>query len=100
MMMLVDCQTCPVREVQCADCMVTALTRLPRPAAARDPGSEAAVAPGSSLSGLPLDPAERRAVSVLVAAGLVGRAGSASLTATMESARGRGASAQSRRAVG
>ncbi|MDC5696720.1 hypothetical protein OO014_05580 [Intrasporangium calvum] len=61
-MMLVDCQTCPVRDVHCADCMVTALTAIPVGA----PGAE----PDRSL-GLPLDRAERRAVSVLIAAGLV-----------------------------
>ena len=27
-MMLVDCQTCPVRDVHCADCMVTALAAV------------------------------------------------------------------------
>lgn len=99
--MLIDCQTCPVREVHCADCMVTALTRPPGSAVARDPGSEATVAPRRhSLPGLPLDPAERRAVSIFVAAGLIGRADSASLTATMEPVRGRGPSTPRRRAAG
>lgn len=62
-MMLVDCQTCPVRDVHCADCMVTALTAIP-------------VRPGASVGAddsvtAPLDRAERRAVSAFLAAGLV-----------------------------
>jgi len=57
-MMLVDCHTCPVRDVHCADCMVTALAAFP--VGLQDPEQ-----------GLPLDRAERRAVSVLLAAGLV-----------------------------
>lgn len=56
--MLIDCQTCPVRDVHCADCMVTALAAIPVGAPDAD-------------TGLPLDRAERRAVSVLLAAGLV-----------------------------
>ena len=28
-MMLVDCTTCPVRHVRCADCMVSALMTVP-----------------------------------------------------------------------
>jgi hypothetical protein len=59
MMMLVDCETCPVRDVQCADCVVTAL------------GIPAVGATEPRRAGLPLDRAERRAVSVLLAAGLV-----------------------------
>ena len=57
--MLIDCQTCPVRDVHCADCMVTALADIPV-------GSL-----GAATRGLPLDRAERRAVSVLLTAGLV-----------------------------
>lgn len=57
-MMLIDCQTCPVRDVHCADCMVTALAAIPVGAPDAD-------------TGLPLDRGERRAVSVLLAAGLV-----------------------------
>lgn len=101
-MMLVDCQTCPVRDVQCADCMVTALaavpTQLPTPTVAprsltalsqspttRGPDivGDAVVGESDSVSldslpfesvpldSVPLDRAERRAVSVLLAAGLV-----------------------------
>ncbi|WP_345507825.1 hypothetical protein [Terrabacter aeriphilus] len=75
-MMLVDCQTCPVRDVHCADCMVTALTTIPlRPGRAdreherahrRDPDD----APDRPLE-RPLDRAERRAVSAFLGAGLV-----------------------------
>ena len=66
-MMLVDCQTCPVRDVHCADCMVTALNEIPlRPGCVpgRDAGRGEAVT-------APLDRAERRAVSAFLAAGLV-----------------------------
>lgn len=65
-MMLIECRTCPVREVRCADCMVTALNAIPT-------SRDAALAgdPADPPSGLPLDRAERRAVSVLLAAGLV-----------------------------
>ncbi|MEO7130267.1 MAG: hypothetical protein ABIZ07_02695 [Dermatophilaceae bacterium] len=80
-MMLVDCQTCPVREVHCADCMVMALTRLPMPVRAPDQDW----VPGEDLpDDRPLDPAERRAVSMFIAAGLISRAEGASLTATVE----------------
>ncbi len=57
--MLIDCQTCPVRDVHCADCMVTALADIP------------VRAPVAATRGLPLDRAELRAVSVLLTAGLV-----------------------------
>jgi len=87
-MMLVDCQTCPVRDVHCADCMVTALTAIPlRPgAAAPGPDTDGRGRVGSRPGRLhagddrrevhgvmtaPLDRAERRAVSAFVAAGLV-----------------------------
>jgi hypothetical protein len=66
MMMLVDCQTCPVREIRCADCMVTALGAGPGDHTAHLASDRPGAAPG-----LPLDRAERRAVSVLLGAGLV-----------------------------
>ena len=77
--MLVDCQTCPVRDVHCADCMVTALTAIPVLMAdgsrARAPGAAGEADPGALLhpgpTTVPLDRAERRAISVLIAAGLV-----------------------------
>ena len=65
-MMLVDCQTCPVRDVHCADCMVTALNEIPLRTAVSgrdDDRGEAVTAP--------LDRAERRAVSAFLGAGLV-----------------------------
>lgn len=81
--MLVDCQTCPVRDVHCAECVVTALTAIPLRPGAMDPGAgqhphqhshqhpderrEEALADPTA----PLDRAERRAVSALLAAGLV-----------------------------
>lgn len=55
----IDCATCPVQDVGCAECMVTALRS---PAALEDPGT----------SDLPLDRRERAVVSRLVASGLVG----------------------------
>ena len=93
--MLVDCQTCPVRDVHCADCMVTALSGLPivvrpgptRPAAAAgwqgvarvetliEAGTgrvtETGSGRGSDPATVPLDRAERRAVSAFLAAGLI-----------------------------
>ncbi|MDE9366754.1 hypothetical protein PZ938_14160 [Luteipulveratus sp. YIM 133132] len=50
--MIVDCRTCPVRGTHCEDCMVTAMLTI-------------------SPHDLPLDPAEREAVTALVSAGLV-----------------------------
>jgi hypothetical protein len=74
--MLVDCQTCPVRNVHCADCMVTALSALPivAPPVDRRSASAHRVGPDDAdplPATVPLDRAERRAVSVLLAAGLV-----------------------------
>ena len=71
-MMLVDCNTCPVRHVRCADCMVTALMTVPHPAH-ETPRPVLAEAGGGSDApvGLALDRAERHAVSVLLGAGLV-----------------------------
>lgn len=75
--MLVDCQACPVRDVHCADCMVTALTRIPMPTLR--PVEERAAS-----DTLALDPAERRAMAVLVAAGLVDRAEAEHASARVE----------------
>ena len=71
-MMLVDCTTCPVRHVRCADCMVSALMTVPlaRHETPRAALTEAGSA-GDAPIGLALDRAERQAVSVLLAAGLV-----------------------------
>lgn len=67
-LVLVDCTTCPVRGVRCDDCMVTAM----QPAADGSPDD------------LPLDRAERAAVAVFVAAGLVDAAEAATLRARRE----------------
>ena len=63
--MIIDCQTCPVRDLHCDDCMVTAL--------AAPQGAE-----------LPLDVAERAAVSRFVGAGLVSAQAAAELTSHRE----------------
>lgn len=78
-MMLVDCQACPVRDRHCADCMVTALTMIPLPTLR--PVGEPDTLPERTA---PLDPAERRAVSLLVAAGLIGRDEAAQAVASVE----------------
>lgn len=49
---IIDCTSCPVRELHCGDCMVTALLEPP-------------------TSELPLDASERAAVTLFVASGLV-----------------------------
>jgi len=50
--LVIDCATCPGRELHCADCMVTTLSALPEP-------------------GTTLDPDERAVVTALVRAGLL-----------------------------
>lgn len=49
---IIDCTSCPVRELHCGDCMVTAFLEPP-------------------TAELPLDAAERAAVTLFVASGLV-----------------------------
>jgi hypothetical protein len=83
-MMLVDCQACPVRDRHCADCMVTALTMIPLPTLRPVGGPEPL-----TQDAAPLDPAERRAASVLLAAGLVGRDEVARAVARVEPRGGR-----------
>ena len=94
-MMLVDCQTCPVRDVHCADCMVTALTAIPlrqgvtAPGADTQPGRPRSVDDRREVDGVmtaPLDRAERRAVSAFVAAGLVSVSTANTARAEIESA--------------
>ena len=68
--MVIDCQTCPVREVRCDECIVTALGGLPL------------VQLGDGE--MPLDEAERRAVDIFVGAGMVDVADAAMLTARRE----------------
>jgi hypothetical protein len=63
--MIIDCHSCPVRDVHCDDCMVTAL-----------------LAPQRAELGL--DPAERAAVTRFVAAGLVSGQEAASVSARRE----------------
>jgi hypothetical protein len=63
--MIIECQSCPVRDLHCADCMVTAL-----------------LAPQGSQ--LPLDVSERTAVSRFVEAGLVSAQEAASASARRE----------------
>lgn len=62
---IIDCTTCPVRELHCGDCMVPALLEPP-------------------TADLPLDAAERSAVTLFVAAGLVAVEDAAGLRARRE----------------
>lgn len=65
---IIECASCPVRELHCQDCMVTAL-----------------LSPEQSLGvGLPLDRSERAAVNLFVQAGLINRAAAAGLRARSE----------------
>ncbi|HWC20732.1 MAG TPA: hypothetical protein VG502_00405 [Flexivirga sp.] len=63
--MRIDCDTCPVRDRQCAECMVTALLQL---------------APLEQR----LDSDERRAVDTLASAGLISAQEAVSATARLE----------------
>ncbi len=63
--MIIECQSCPVRDLHCADCMVTALLT---PQGAQ----------------LPLDASERAVVTRFVEAGLVGAQEAASVSARRE----------------
>jgi hypothetical protein len=56
LMLTVECRTCPVRELHCADCMVPVLLDLTAPSLRLDHA---------------LDPEERAAVTRLVGVGLV-----------------------------
>jgi hypothetical protein len=62
---IIDCTACPVRERHCGDCMVTALLEPP-------------------TADLPLDAAERAAVTLFVASGLVATEDAAGLRARRE----------------
>lgn len=57
--MIIDCQSCEVRDIQCADCVVTALL-------GRDAGIDSPV-----RDQVDLDPAETVALGVLADSGLV-----------------------------
>lgn len=63
--MIIDCQSCPVRDLHCSDCMVTAL-----------------LMPASGE--LPLDGPERAAVTRFVEAGLVSAPEAATVRAHRE----------------
>ena len=63
--MIVDCVTCPVRGPRCDDCVATVLLEL-------------------GPAELPLDAAERRAVSMLVGAGLASAEAAGGLFARYE----------------
>lgn len=98
--MLVDCQTCPVRDVHCAECVVTALASIPlRPGASVPSGDRNATGGPETLTA-PLDRAERRAVSALLAAGLVTTATANAARAELTPSAGHGAGhGRARRAV-
>ncbi|MCU1536684.1 MAG: hypothetical protein JWP82_1035 [Humibacillus sp.] len=74
-MMLVDCTTCPVRDVHCGDCMVTALDAIDAAGAVPTSSTRLSLTPSTPAppegSVLPLDRVERRVVSLLLGAGLV-----------------------------
>ncbi len=59
--MLIDCERCVMRDIACADCVVTALLRLPG-----QPGR-----PGQAGRVAEIGEAERRALRVLADAKLV-----------------------------
>ncbi|MEW1953286.1 hypothetical protein [Terrabacter sp. NPDC080008] len=96
--MLVDCQTCPVRDVHCADCMVTALTAIPMRPGASASGPDPHEGDRFDTRTVPLDRAERRAVSAFLAAGLVTTAVANAARAEVTSA-GHAAGHATRRAV-
>jgi len=85
-MMTVECRTCPVRELHCADCMVPVLLDLTAPSMRFDLG---------------LDPEERAAVTRFVEAGLVAPETAARARAVVTSSGSRDdASTEGGRAVG
>lgn len=59
--MHIECESCPVRDRHCADCMVTVLLGMPAPVAS----------PVEDELRLVLDDRERRGVQTLFAAGLI-----------------------------
>jgi hypothetical protein len=64
--MEINCETCPVREIHCADCIVNLFLEQPRGQLLEQPRGQTS-----------LLPAEKAALEVLVKAGLVGQAASA-----------------------
>lgn len=84
--MTVECRTCPVRELQCGDCMVPVLLDLTAPALRLDHA---------------LDAEERAVVTRLVQAGLVDAETASRARASLESAAARSDAARGGgRAVG
>ncbi|MGL5929949.1 MAG: hypothetical protein ACRCY8_13525 [Dermatophilaceae bacterium] len=83
--MTVDCRTCPVREVHCGECMVPVLLELEAPEVRGHPG---------------LDADERRAVALLVRAGLVDAETASRARAVLEPARSTSGGVAPGRAVG
>ena len=59
--MMIDCDTCVVRDLACGDCVVTVLLGSAPPAQEDD----------AALPGIDLDGRERAAIAVLAGAGLV-----------------------------
>ncbi|MEJ2861876.1 hypothetical protein [Actinomycetospora flava] len=70
---LIDCDTCTVRDVACHDCVVGVLLGTPRvPAAGGDGVRPSDAAPGGPLP-LEFGPVEQRALEVLADHGLIPR---------------------------
>lgn len=68
MTLLIDCQSCPVRDVACGECMVTAMAEYAR----ENPSPELPDAkPQTVAEGLALDRREQRAVDLLAELGMV-----------------------------
>lgn len=97
--MRIDCTTCPVRGRRCEGCVLTAVWQLPqllgtdpaepgRSPGASEPAGKSPAAPGGpptpGVGGSALDAAERRAVAVFVAAGLLTRQSAGQLRAHVE----------------
>ena len=72
-MIIVDCMTCPVRDQRCQDCAITALRASGR-AEPLASAQRALSCEPESTTGLALDAAENKVVSILVGAGLVNAA--------------------------
>jgi hypothetical protein len=83
--MTVECRTCPVRELQCGDCMVPVLLDLTAPTLRVEHA---------------LDPEERAVLTRLVQSGLVDPETAARARASLEPAAPAAAAAQGGRAVG
>ncbi len=76
--MIIDCATCPVRGSGCSDCVVAAVLQLPAlpsgpPVRTGPAGVDELLVRGAGLpvEGAWLDAEERRALTVLVRAGIV-----------------------------